>query len=143
MEVICEIYQPPNRLGSFLDSLDTFLNTASPEGLTVYTMGDINVSLLGFPNINVSVDLLSLYLIHSFVPLINRPTKVTPSISLIDVLFTNDISNIDSSVTNVLTCAISDHYLIAHVLNSQLTPIMDSSSVPDVSGFLINDDTLS
>lgn len=79
--VICEIYQPPNKpIGSFFKVLlDVFLNNVSFGGLTVHIMGDISVSLLGFPNATASVDLLSLFLTYSFVPLVNRPTRVTPN----------------------------------------------------------------
>lgn len=143
--IICEIYCPPNRpVTPFLCSLDTLLRNASGDGARVYIMGDMNIDLLRFPNSSASVDLLNTFVSKAFIPLVNCPTRVTTcGMSLIDVLFTNDFVNIIASMTYVLTCTISDHFLIAHSSSPCTRSDVNPGFTRHRRGFLINQSTLS
>lgn len=121
--VICEIYRPPGSpVCQFLESMECMLEKNSSEDPIVYIMWDLNINLMNCPNSSTSIDLLNLFLSFGFVPLVNRPTRVShSSYSLIDILFTNDISRISDSKTRIPTCSISDHYLISHSLNLHIS----------------------
>ena len=52
----------------------------------------------------------------SYVPLINRPTRITKnSASLIDNIFTNNYNVLDKSMQAILITDISDHLPIIHI----------------------------
>lgn len=122
--------------------INGFLKNASGDGSRVYILGDMNIDLLRFPNSSVSVDLLNTFVSNAFIPLVNCPTRVTTcSMSLIDVLFTNDLVNINTSMTYVLTCAISDHFLIAHSLSPGTCPDVNFGFTRHRRGFVINQNT--
>ena len=53
---------------------------------------------------------------YAFVPLINRPTRVTAtSATLIDNIFINNFENLENSFQGVLVTDISDHYPIFYI----------------------------
>ena len=72
-------------------------------------MGDFNINLLDH-NLSPPVENFINHMISkNFLPLINRPTRVTPhSCTLIDNIFCNRVDEVESS--GVITTNISDHY---------------------------------
>lgn len=137
--VICKIYRPPGGLTHlFLESMEWLLEKSSSEGPIVSIMGDLNISLMDCPISPISTDLLNLFQPTCFVPLINRPTRVTYSnYSLIDILFPNDISRISGWKTMILTCSVSDYFLISHSMD--LFTTTNRSTYADLQkGYLIN-----
>lgn len=80
--IICEIYHLPRKsVQALLETLSCFLEKASAEGLIIYAIGDLNINLLGFPNTAAGVDVMNLFISHTFVPMINHPTWITSSSS--------------------------------------------------------------
>ena len=72
-------------------------------------MGDVNIYLLDH-NLSPPVEnFINQMISKNFLPIINRPTRVTPhSCSLIDNIFCNRVDEVESS--GVITTNISDHY---------------------------------
>ena len=59
-------------------------------------------------------------LCSSFIPLINRPTRITEnSATLIDNIFTN-CHNVSNHITGIIPTDVSDHFSIFHVLFNNL-----------------------
>lgn len=104
-------------------------------------MGDLNIDLLGFPRSSLAVDLISILLSHSFLPLVNKPTRATStSLSLIDYIISNDLNHINQSVTDIFTTSISDHFFIRHSV--QLSHHCDTSNHISHISYLVNQSTL-
>ena len=101
----------------FLSDLDHCLNTMSSENKNCYISGDFNLDLLKYNTVNVIGDFLNTIQTNNLYPLIDRPTRITPtSATLIDNIFTNVLTHqIKSGVcVNYLT----DHYPIFQITKS-------------------------
>ena len=83
---------PAQVLSKFISEFEVLLQILSKEKNTSYICGDFNINWL-----NYDIHLLTqsyLDLLLSFRPLINMPTRITEtSCTLIDNIFTNDLSN--------------------------------------------------
>ena len=106
------IYRPPNTdINSFNETLSTILEKLKVEHKICYLMGDYNINLL---NYSLPSDFVDLMHSHSFISLINRPTRITEnSATLIDNIFVNK-PNL-SSFQDILVTDISDHLPIIYI----------------------------
>lgn len=95
--VVGEMYQPPKMsVIVSLDGLSLPLETVTRENRVSYLLGDLNIDLLGCPRYGLAPDLISVLLSHSFLPLMNRPTRATStSLSLTDCVISNDFKHIN------------------------------------------------
>ena len=76
--IIGVIYRPPDTdLKLFNDSINDLLDTLSRERKYCYLMGDFNVNFLNFDKHAETTFFVDMLHAHSFVSLINRPTRVT------------------------------------------------------------------
>ena len=104
------VYRPPGRsidcFNEQLKSVFDKLNVSFP----CYLMGDVNINLINHASHKHSGDYLDLIYSNGFIPLINRPTRVTEkSATLIDHIITNNF--VDKSLyQGVLLTEITDHY---------------------------------
>ena len=81
-------------------------------------MGDYNIDLLKYDTHRLTAEFVDLMFANSFVPTINRPTRVTEtSGTVIDNIFTNCYDINSKTVQGILTTDISDHYAVFHVNN--------------------------
>ena len=72
-------------------------------------MGDYNINLINYENHTLTSDFVDLLHSHSFISLINRPTRITSTTAtLIDNIFTNS-TNIENSFQGLLVTDVSDH----------------------------------
>ena len=84
--------------------------------MPAYILGDVNISLLNCSSHSESSDYLDLMYTNTFIPLINRPTRVTStSASLIDHIFTNNLSPDIFKFQGILITDITDHYPIFQI----------------------------
>ena len=78
-------------------------------------MGDYNFNLLNSGNSKVTSDFTELLFSYSFVPLINKPTRVKEtSATLIDNILCNDIQN-KTMINGIMYTDISDHFPVFSV----------------------------
>ena len=91
--IVAKMYRPPNTsVNDFITCMDQFLSCISSEGKLSYIMGDYNVNLINVNQHKLTSDLISNMFSHSFIPLIDRPTRINPySATLIDNIYTNTI----------------------------------------------------
>ena len=83
-----------------------------------YIMGDYNLELLKHEINHPTVNFLDIMYANYFIPLINRPTRITiESSTLIDNIFSNNYNVNDRKVNGILKTDITDHYIIIHILS--------------------------
>lgn len=111
--LIAVIYRPPNKdIASFNKELDDLLSITKKEQKFMYIMGDFNINLLNVDNHTASADFLQCMYSYAFLPLINKPTRVTETSStLIDNIFCNVANEMDI-FKGILLTGISDHFPI-------------------------------
>ena len=101
---------------NFCDYLVNILESLKPHNQPCYIMGDYNIDLLKHSTHNPTSTFLDLMFSDSFIPLINKPTRVTQkTATLIDNIFTNTYKNKNKYLTGILTTDISDHYILFHI----------------------------
>lgn len=104
------VYRPPSgNVADFLEHLSTTLSKLNSVPSTCYVCGDFNLDLTLSDQHSMVQTFLDLFNSSSFIPLIDKPTRVTAeSASLIDNIFTNSL--LDSHLAGILVADISDHY---------------------------------
>ena len=115
--IIGVIYRPPNTdLKLFNDDINELLDSLEREHKYCYLMGDYNINLLNYGKHSESTSFIDILYAHSFMSLINRPTRVAKdSATLIDNIFTNCYSNIDNTFQCLIYTDVTDHFPIIHV----------------------------
>ena len=110
--IVGMIYRPPNRnLDDFKNSLDVILTKIKKEGKLNYLLGDHNIKLLNSDSHLPTADFFDLMYSNSYLPLINKPTRVTQqTVSLIDNIYSNCTTNIQVFKGILHTLEISDHF---------------------------------
>ena len=112
------------------------------ENAFCYLLGDFIINFLAANKHNTPNEVINLFLSFCFVPLIDRPTRVTEhSASLIDNIFTNAITLDESEKvkSGILFTDISDHFPVFHIRGSKLIP---SKSGRTTYKYIINDHTI-
>ena len=125
--IIGLVYRPPNRdVSQFSHDIGIVLETITRENKFCYILGDFNLDLLNCESHQYTKDFLDLLYSNSFVPLINRPTRITSTTAtLIDNIFTNNHQDIALSKQGIIPCHISDHFPIFHVDKISVTKNKD------------------
>ncbi len=96
---------------SFINDLNTTLTKISRENKHCYISGDFNFDLLKCNDVHVINDFLSVFYNYNMYPLIDRPTRITPSsATLIDNIFTNVFNH--KITSGVIIADLTDHYPI-------------------------------
>ena len=137
------IYRTPDAdVRNFCDYLVDVLESLKPHNQSCYIMGDYNIDLLKHSTHNPISEFLDLMFSNSFIPLINKPTRVThKTATLIDNIFTNIYKNENKYLTGILTTDISDHYIIFHIAplqfreqkeHHQLIRLINSSNLENI-----------
>ena len=90
--IVGVVYRPPNsNISDFNDSIHDILEKVS--SYPCYIMGDFNLDLLKHELHRPTEKFLDIMYANSYIPIINRPTRVTrDTCTLIDNIFTNNIS---------------------------------------------------
>ena len=111
--VIAGIYRHPNgTVNHFVNDLEATLNKIDDK-MTTVIVGALNIDIIKFENDN-SVNYLTTFLSHCYLPLITLPTRFTDfSATCIDHIFikipSNKKSKLDGIAYGILYCDISDH----------------------------------
>ena len=93
---------------NFSVALEPLISSLDPR-VETYIMGDFNINLLDHDLSPPVENFINQMISKNFLPIINRPTRVTPhSCTLIDNIFCNRVDEVESS--GVTTTNISNHY---------------------------------
>ena len=96
--------------------MDKTLNQIKSEGKISYIMGDFNINLLNEGTHLPTGEFIENVMAQSFIPLITRPTRITPtSATIIDNIFSNNITQ-DLLHKGALLVDITDHLPIFCIL---------------------------
>ena len=104
------IYRPPSSsISEFNDSMKSVLCLLSKEDKHVYLTGDFNINLLDADTHIPSSEFIELLFSYSFLPSINKPTRITSSsATIIDNIFFNNLHS-KSITAGILATDVSDH----------------------------------
>lgn len=141
--IIGVMYRPPNtNVSSFVsDHLGPILSHPSLQSNTCYIAGDFNINLLNHSTHTPTADFIDTMFASSFLPLINRPTRIsTNSSTIIDNIFTNSPYT-QNSLTGIFTSDISDHLPIFHISKQKSTNSHETEQ-PNFQRSVINTRTL-
>ena len=113
------IYRPPNTdPREFVLKLSDILDAVSKENKISYFMGDFNMDLLKCDEHTPTMEYLKIWYAYSYLPMITRPTRVTQkTATLIDNIFTNNVSTEDYYTNGIILCDITDHFPVCHITN--------------------------
>ena len=96
--------------------MSNILDILNNENKLCYIMGDFNINLFNHEVHAPTCNFLNLMFLHSYIPLINKPTRVTnQSATLIDNIFTNNHKNM---LQGIMYTDISDHFPIFLIDNN-------------------------
>ena len=111
--IVGVVYRPPNTdLEMFINYMSEILTVVKSENKLMYLMGDYNVNLLNIDNHLLTSEFLEMFYSYSFLPVINKPTRVTcNSATLIDNIYCNNFGN-DNLFCGILYTDLTDHFPI-------------------------------
>ena len=130
--IVGVVYRPPDtNLQVFNEMYNQHLEFIKKKQCLCYILGDYNINLLKYDDHIATGKFLDDMFANSFIPLINRPTRVTPtSATLIDNIFTNNYKITDKFHQGILTTCISDHYVIFHIWDKKCgTPNVEETKL--------------
>ena len=116
--IIAVVYRPPSQsITNFVTELGNVLEKIDNENKICYFLGDFNLNLFEIHSDQHVNSFIELFFSYSFVPLITKATRITPSsATLIDNVFVNDINRVFRS--GILMSDISDHLPIFLICKS-------------------------
>ena len=120
--VVGSLYRPPNTdINEFNQQIESILHKLQTERKIVYFLGDWNIDALNAEKHAPSQDFLNMMYSFNLFPLCTKPTRVTnKSATLIDNIFTNNISESTKVITGILYSDISDHYPISYISQHEM-----------------------
>lgn len=113
------IYRPPDsNIEQFIKNISDVFNVLNRENNTVYLLGDFNINLLNINSHRLTADFLETIFSYSFLPIINKPTRVkNNSATIIDNILCNDVQN-QNLLSGILCTDITDHFPIFSLIKS-------------------------
>ena len=117
--IVGVVYRPPNsNTVDFNDSIQDILGKNAHH--PYYIMGDFNLDLLKLELHRPTEKFLDIMYANSYIPMINRPTRVTrDTCTLIDNIFANNYSIDSHFVSGILKANITDHYILFHTIKDK------------------------
>lgn len=107
---------PSQQINDFLDIMSNHIDQTSMLNIPTYYFMDMNIDMLKYGLNEYSTNFLDIFLSYSFIPLINRATRIhNGNGTLIDQIFTND--NVSNVFSGVITEHISDHFPVFCTIN--------------------------
>ena len=106
-----------------------------------FIIGDFNLNLLNYDNHRQTAQFIDNMFSNSFIPLINRPTRITQTTAtLIDTIFSNNCNINNKFYQRILTTDISDHYIIFHIWEKEnkSNPVDEDQLIRQINSNNIN-----
>ena len=128
--VISGIYRPPRgNINNFKGHLKKTMSKRSLSNKHVILTGDLNINSLDYSSNEHVKDFFDTCFQNSFVPIINRPTRVTrKSATCIDHILTNSL--IDTEIeSGIFKSEISDHFSIFCKIKTNISTTSDKTII--------------
>ena len=111
------VFRPP---GTYLDKfhrrMQEIIIKIQKENKKCYIMGDYNINLMNYDVHAPTAEFTDMMYAISFVPLINRPTRITESsATLIDNIFNNYFDGLTKGIQCILVTDINDHFPVVYI----------------------------
>ena len=104
--------QPIGNFSEFEAHSNTFLAKSKTTDKTCFLVGNLNLNLIDYRSNAKVRNFVNLIFQHSFVPIVNKPTRVTKNnATLLDYIITNSFND-QENLTGVLKTDISDQFPI-------------------------------
>ena len=111
--------QPAGNTNVFEDSFKNILSTKKDSKKSIYITGDLNLNLLDYKTNAKVKSYLNLIFSHNFIPLINKPTRISKNnATIIDHILTNTFNNDYKS--GIVKTDISDHFPVFIITDAEL-----------------------
>ena len=120
--IVGVIYRPPSQnINRCIDLLSPILDRIKKEDKLCYLLGDYNINMFNIDTHEPTSSFTDLLFSHCFIPLINRPTRITESTAtLIDNIFTNNLDDCFHSKQGLIISNITDHYPVFTILKKNI-----------------------
>ena len=124
------VYRPPGRsIDDFNEQLRSLFEKISNTRFPCYLMGDVNINLINHASHQNTGEYLDLIYSNGYIPVINRPTRVTSqTATLIDHIVTNNFIG-KSLYQGVLLTDITDHYPIFSITHDDSINLSDDEYI--------------
>ena len=105
------VYRPPStNITTFTEHVMNIIDYLKVENKQYYIMGDFNINLTNYGSHTETQDYIDAIFQHSFIPLINKPTRITTTTAtVIDNIYSNDILGTNYQTHGIIYTDISDH----------------------------------
>ena len=121
--------QPAGNFKVFEDSLKNIISAKNHNRKPFYLTGDLNLNLLDYKTNTKVKSYLNLLYSHSFIPLINKPTRISKhNATVIDHILTNTFINEDY-LTGIVKTDISDHFPVFFLTKTKLNKTKQTNFV--------------
>ena len=129
--VVGVVYRPPGtNIQDYTQSFSEILTPLSRENKFCYIAGDFNLDLFKVDDHPGTSESLELMYSNSYLPMINRPTRITTSTAtLIDNIFCNSAFHHTHYSSGVLFNLISDHFPVFYILHEIEIPQKDQKVI--------------
>ena len=78
--IVGAVYRPPNTsITAFIEHVINSIQTLQVENKQYYIMGDFTINLLNYGSHTETQDHIDAMFQHAFIPLISKPTRITPT----------------------------------------------------------------
>ena len=114
--LVAIVYRRPGTdLATFTEFVSNKLGVVKTDKHTCYLLGDLNINLLRHEVHRQTADFLDIMYSSGFIPLINRPTRVTAETAkVVDHIYSNDLNATRKTMQGILVTDITDHYPVFH-----------------------------
>ena len=105
------VYRPPStNIATFTEHVINIIEKLKVENKQCYIMGDFNINLINYGSHMETQDYIDAMFQHSFIPLINKPTRITTTTAtVIDNIYSNDVLGTNYLLHGIIYSDISDH----------------------------------
>ena len=127
--IISLVYRPPGgHIKQFQKYCKILFDKRNVRNKPVFLVGDLNINVIDYESNKVVKNFVDLCFQHGFIPIINKPTRVTKqNATAIDHIITNSLNS--SISTGIIKCDVTDHFpvfvtsevLISKMMNEQST----------------------
>ena len=116
------VYRPPStNITTFTEHVMNIIDYLKVENKQCYIMGDFNINLTNYGSHTETQDYIDAMFQHSFIPLINKPTRITTTTAtVINNIYSNDILGTNYQTHGIIYTDISDHlpiFLLSKQIN--------------------------
>ena len=114
--LVAIVYRRPGTdLETFTELVSNKLDVVKTDKHTCYLLGDLNIDLLRHEVHRQTAEFLDIMYSNGFIPLINRPTRVTAeTATVIDHIYSSDLNATRKTIQGILVTDITDHYHVFH-----------------------------